>query len=411
MLINLKGINKKRDTMKTMKIMKVCEVCGNRNIEKVLDLGLHPLCDDLVPIEDKRHCHEYPIEIFYCEKCFTAHQGFQVRKELLFTKTYHYRARMTGSVLSGMSELVESTEKRIGNLSGKLVLDIGSNDGSLLDFFKKKGCNTVGVEPTGAAIESKHKTYNTFFDKNSALDVLREVGSPDIITFTNVFAHIENLPLLIDNLKLLVSKRTVIIIENHYLGTILNSCQFDTFYHEHPRTYSYNSFKHIAKSLELNVTDVQFVSRYGGNIRVFIGGGEPTQKIIEEGMFSVLFAKMREDIISWKTETGNMIEELVKTYGPLRAKAFPGRAAILVKLLNLDENLLSAVYEIKGSKKVGNYVPGTRIPILPEKQLYLERDLNLPIINLAWHIPNEVRENLKKNGYIGKVIDIKCLNI
>ena len=68
MLINLKGINKKRDTMKTMKIMKVCEVCGNRNIEKVLDLGLHPLCDDLVPIEDKRHCHEYPIEIFYCEK-------------------------------------------------------------------------------------------------------------------------------------------------------------------------------------------------------------------------------------------------------------------------------------------------------------------------------------------------------
>ena len=91
----------------------------------------------------------------------------------------------------------------------------------------------------------------------------------------------------------------------------------------------------------------------------------------------------------------------------MRAKAFPGRAAILIKLLNLNENHISAVYEIKGSIKVGNYVPGTRIPILPEAELYAKEDLNKPILNLAWHLPSEVRANLLTNGYTGNVIDIK----
>ena len=105
--------------------------------------------------------------------------------------------------------------------------------------------------------------------------------------------------------------------------------------------------------------------------------------------------------------TKHKIYKLVDKYGKLRAKAFPGRAAILIKLLGLTEDHISAVYEIKGSIKVNHYVPGTRIPILPEKKLYLEKDTSLPILNLAWHLPSEVRENLKLNKYRGKIIDIK----
>jgi hypothetical protein len=103
-----------------------------------------------------------------------------------------------------------------------------------------------------------------------------------------------------------------------------------------------------------------------------------------------------------------MIEDLVRKNGLMRAKAFPGRAAILIKLLGLNENHISAVYEIKGSIKVGHYVPGTRIPILPEIVLYAKKDLKKPIINLAWHLPSEVRANLFTNGYTGNVIDIKA---
>ena len=390
-----------------MKKINSCEVCGNKELKAVLDLGMHPLCDDLVPIGDDRVCEEYHIDILFCDKCYTAHQHYQVSKQSLFSKDYHYRARMTGSVLTGMEDLVNSCEKQFGSLSGKTVLDIGSNDGSLLNFFKEKGCNTLGVEPTGAAADSVHFTINDFFDSNVVDLILSKYESIDIITFTNVFAHIEDLNGLLTNLKRLINPNTKVVIENHYIGAVLKTGQFDTFYHEHPRTYSLESFKYVAAKLGLHIVGVGFVTRYGGNIRVFMGNETAEDVTVDETFFEGQFDQIRADVEAWKKEERAFIEDFVKKNGKIRAKAFPGRAAIMIKLLNLNESHISAVYEIKGSIKVNHYVPGTRIPILPEKELYALADQTLPILNLAWHIPKEVRENLAKNGYTGQVYDIK----
>ena len=384
-----------------------CEVCGNQNLQKALDLGRHPLCDDLVPIGSDRICKEYPIEILLCDKCLTAHQRFQIPREDLFPKHYHYRARMTPSVLTGMLGLVLRCEERFGSLQDKLVLDIGCNDGSLLDFFKQHGAKTIGVDPTAAALESKHPTQMAFFEMSVALKILVTDGQPDFITFTNVFAHIEKLAELLAALKVLIGPKTVVVIENHYMGAILDRDQFDTFYHEHPRTYSLESFKYIAKSLGLNLMGAEFPSRYGGNIRVYLGHGESFKvSLIDESQFAHKFKEMATHIADWRKTTRRMIESLVSQHGKLRAKAFPGRAAILIKLLGINENHISAVYEIKGSIKTGHYLPGTRIPILPEADLYTQ-DLTLPILNLAWHLKQEVRDNLASHGYTGTVIDIK----
>ena len=386
-----------------------CEVCGNKDLVRVLDMGMHPLCDDLIPVESDEVCAEHPIDIIYCNECFTAFQNYEVDKTLLFPQSYHYRARMTGSVLAGMKDFVSSAEEKLGDLNGKLVLDIGCNDGSLLNFFEEKGCKTVGIEPTAAAHDSRHTTINAFFDEKSAKEFLESFGFPDIITFTNVFAHINNLPELLENLKMIIGDQTNIVIENHYLGAVLKTDQFDTFYHEHPRTYSQRSFEFISKNLGLHLMDAQYVSRYGGNIRVFMGkDGEaiPSSKDRESVFFSQ-FDQMNTNIKHWQKETKAWIEDYVANNGKIRAKAFPGRAAIMIKMLDLDENHISAVYEIIGSIKVQHYVPGTRIVILPEAELYSLEDQNQPILNLAWHLPVEVRNNLKKNGYTGEVHDIK----
>lgn len=388
--------------------IKICEVCNNQNLSSVLNLGNHPLCDDLVPIGENRICDEYPVEILFCDNCFTAHQRYQVPKEKLFQGSYHYRARMTGSVLTGMLDLVENCEKRFGDLNDKLVLDVGCNDGSLLNYFKLRGCRTIGVEPTDASKDSEHDTLQTYFNKDCSNLILEKYGKPDFITFTNVFAHIGNLPELLDSLSLLISSKTVIVIENHYLGAILNTEQFDTFYHEHPRTYSHESFKYISQSLNLVLLDAQYVSRYGGNIRVYLGKGKPNSKQgSNEKEFKKKFSVLSQNVNSWKVNTYNWISSYNKKNGKIRAKAFPGRAAILIKLLGLNESNISAVYEIKGSIKVSHYIPGTRIPILPESELYNLENQDEPILNLAWHIPGEVRANLTLNNYSGKVMDIK----
>lgn len=392
-----------------MREITTCEVCGSTHLRPVLNLGAHPLCDDLVPIGDKRVCKEYPIEILFCDTCNTAHQRFQVPKATLFPNTYHYRARMTPSVLRFMSELVDECNGKYGPLEGKRVLDIGCNDGSLLNCFKVKGARTIGVDPTGAAIDAEasgHSVIHGFFDETIAADILETIGSPDFITFTNVFAHIEDLRGLVRALRVLIGDNTVVIIENHYMGAILGTNQFDTFYHEHPRTYSVRSFQFIAKSLGLNLENVEFPSRYGGNIRVWMGKGVEGEFVHpDETSFGARFAEIEGHMEAWREATRKAINDYASRHGPIRAKAFPGRAAILIKLLGVDVESISAVYEIEGSIKTGNYVPGTRIPILPEAELFAQ-DKTQPILNLAWHLPAEVRANLARHGYTGEVIDV-----
>ena len=122
------------------------------------------------------------------------------------------------------------------------------------------------------------------------------------------------------------------------------------------------------------------------------------------------FSLLRKNVESWREVKKLFLQEQFKKYGKLRAKAFPGRAAILVKLLGLDENLISAVYEKPGSLKIGHYLPGTRIPICSDDDLFALPDQSMPLINLAWHIPTEIRGYLTEHGYTGEIIDILSLN-
>ena len=384
----------------------------------MLDLGRHPLCDDLVEVGSDRVCNEYPIEILYCGKCVTAHQRFQVPKRELFPRTYHYRSRFTADVLNGMSALVDATEKRLGTLEGKLVLDVGCNDGSLLDFFRKKGARTIGIEPTDAYRDGMghgHELINGFFSPDTARDIRSKHGQPDVITFTNVFAHIENLPEVLEGLRILMSPTTMLVIENHYLGAVLDRHQFDTFYHEHPRTYSLTSFRTIARSLGAELAAVEFPSRYGGNIRVFMGGPNAAasadaaslSRVLEEEQgFGPRLRAMQAEVKKWQADMRARIESIVGRHGRVPGKAFPGRAAILVKLLGVDQDSIDAVYEKPGSMKIGHYLPGTRIPIRSDDDFFAQPSQPDVMLNLAWHISAEIQSYLRKNGYRGEIVDI-----
>ena len=401
---------------------QICEVCHSDDLVTVLDLGNHPLCDDLLKIGAKEKCEEFHIEIALCNNCLTAHQLHPVPKRKLFPSSYHYRSSLTQDVLNGMKGLVARTKERFGQLDGKTVVDIGSNDGSLLKFFKNEGCRVFGVEPTGAAkdaIENGIRTLNDFFDPQAAEKILEEIGYPDFITFTNVFAHIEDMESLIKAVQVLMGKNTRLIIENHYLGAVLDRFQFDTFYHEHPRTYSTHSFIEIAKRLDRNVEAVEYPARYGGNIRVFIGPRSPAPVDAEalknalerEVGFLIKFEEMRVVIKEWLENRDALLSKVKSTDGKLFCKAFPGRAAILIKLLGLSANDISAVFEQPHSMKVGNYLPGTAIPILSEDDMASLAPPPRAILNLAWHISDEINSYMKAvdKGY--ECVDIFSPNL
>ena len=395
-----------------LKKTNVCEICNKESLKTVLDLGRHPLCDDLIPIGNKKKNKLYKINICFCNNCFTAFQKFNVSKIKLFPKSYHYRAKLTKDVTNGMKNLVFEVKKKVKNLKKKKVLDIGCNDGSLLDLFKKEGCTTIGIEPTNAykdANRNKHNIYNNYFAKEVIKKIKKKYQKIDIITFTNVFAHIENFRDLIDNLKELCSVETLIVIENHYLGAVIKKNQFDTFYHEHPRTYSLKSFLKMQELLNMKLTYVSFPKRYSGNIRVFFETkGESVnynKHKKKEKKFMKQLTGMKVKIKKWKNKKLKLIKKITSEYGPLPAKAFPGRAAIILKLLNLSNKTIKCVYEKNNSPKINNYVPGTRIPIISEKNLFKENS-KIPIINLAWHIPEEIKNYLIKLGIKNPLINI-----
>jgi hypothetical protein len=210
----------------------------------------------------------------------------------------------------------------------------------------------------------------------------------------------------------LLAPNTVVVIENHYLGSVLARNQFDTFYHEHPRTYSAASFEHVSRSLQIPLLRTEFPARYGGNIRVFLGNSDLGNKVVatsaqqREARFVDDFKDLQQNVQRWRETKARSLREHVQKSGRMRAKAFPGRAAILVRLLGLNEEMISAVFEKPGSLKVGHYVPGTRIPIVSDETLFSMPDQDKPILNLAWHIADEIRGYLSAHGYSGPVVDV-----
>lgn len=397
----------------------ICEVCNSNISNKIfLNLGKQPLCDDLIKINSKKISRLYKLELIYCNNCFTVHQKYQVPKKKLFPKSYHYRSNLTKDVLDGMKNFsFQCTRYIASNKKKPVVLDIGSNDGSLLDLFKKKGYVTIGVEPTNACKSKnnkKHNIYNNYFDLELALKIKKDFKEIDLITFTNVFAHIEDLIQLIKSLKILIGKNTILAIENHYLGSIVNKFQFDTFYHEHPRTYSLNSFNFIAKKLELPLFNFTFTKRYGGNIRVFLGNRKQSdlnklklnQTIKNEKKFKNNLYRFQKKIDVWKIKTKKLLIKQLNYQDKLYFKAFPGRASILINLLELNHDKIYGVFEKNNSPKVGNYIPGTRIKIFNDKVLFKLKEKPKVVVNLAWHISNEIRDYLKKNKIKSKVLDI-----
>ena len=398
-----------------MKETTRCEVCNNTHLTSVMDLGMHPLPDDLVPIGDTRRCEKYPIEVLYCGNCNMALQRWELPKKQLFFPEYHYRASNTKDVLDGMEQLVQSVETGQGPVKGLKVLDIGCNDGSLLDAFRRRDAVTFGIEPTNAAQEAiarGHCVYQTFFDQDEATRFVARHGHPDIITFTNVFAHIEDLPGLLAALGILRSLNTIIVIENHYLGSVLEKKQFDTFYHEHLRTYSFQSFQQIAKNMDMFIKSVEFPARYGGNIRVMFASTGFNAGVALERSFGADLVKLGTQVGEWRQRKGAaLMKEIMHENGhaapifaPIPAAAFPTRAAILFGLLGFDERHISAVYEA-GSKSPGTTLPGHRIPIFSDKDFPWDTYTG-PVVNMAWHIPKEIEANWRRRGFAGKMIQI-----
>lgn len=409
-------MNKKTTKGKYVGHVSECQICRSKSLKLILSLGHHPVPQEYLT-KEKLHEVEatYPLNLVYCGGCGLVQIDYIVPPEIVFPPDYPYRTGLTNMLIKNFQTLSD-TLNEAGYVKEKgLIVDIGSNDGTLLSFFKDKGMRVVGVEPTKAAdVANKNKipTIKAFFSKESVANVLKKYGPADIITATNVFAHINDTASLVKNVKKLLSKDGVFVSESQYLVDIIEKLEFDTIYHEHLRFYTLRPLKKMFDDAGLSVVDAERISAAGGSIRVYTKKGkhpmsQRAKDLMEAeekmGLYDFdLYQKFAEKITKAKHSLVSMLLNLKKEGVRIVGLTSSCRSNTLLGFMKIGNDILDYTGEKQGSPKIGMFTPGTHISVVDEARIIKDQPEYLLV--LSWHIGDELVKIMKKAGYKGKFI-------
>ena len=395
-----------------------CQVCNSKKIDLVFDLGHQPLADDL---RDENKKDEkaifYPIKIYFCKKCILLQNNCIVGDYKLYGKNYHYRPGISKTVVENQYNLASNLKNKYKLTSDDLIVDVGSNDGTLLNQFKILNCkNLVGIEPTNTIKFQKKLKINSvqkFFNIKTANYVSKKYDKAKLIVTTNVFAHSNNMSEFITGLKKLISKDGIFVVENHYLLDVIKKNQFDTFYHEHLRTYSLKSLINLMSYYGFKIIDAYTSERYGGNIQAhFVLKNNLRKK--SRNVNNILLKEKKFKLN--KLETYKKFKNKIDHHGKILnqfleknknknivAKAFPARAAVIIHYYSFLKKYVKYIAEQKTSLKLNKYVAGTNLKIISSTQMQKQKpDI---VIILAWHLFDPIytkwiKKGLKKTKFI-----------
>jgi len=399
---------------KKSKTINRCQISGANDLETIISLGFLPPVNKMQKVNSKKEeTTFFPVELMYSKFSKLVQLNNLVDKSILFPKEYPYTSSTTKILRENFKELYEECSRLISLESDDLIIDIGSNDGNLLNNFKKNH-KVLGVTPENIGRIAIKKGINTlikYFDTKTSKYIFKKFGKAKIVTATNVFAHIENVRDLMNNILRVLKTDGVFITESHYLMPLIKELQYDTIYHEHLRYYSLLSLKFLFEKYNLSIFHAKKIPTHGGSIRVYAAKkgkfkvlGSVKKILDEERNFLNWknFRKFRYDVVKSKLNLYKILNKIVKRKDKIYGIGAPSRASTLINYLGLTNEIMQHVCEIEGSYKIGNYMPGTNIPIVSEKKLYQDKPQYAML--LSWHISKELISNLRKKGFKGKFI-------
>ena len=387
-----------------------CQICNTKKIIPVLDFGFQPLADDLLKENNKNNLSiSYPIKLYLCKSCRLVQNNFIVGDKKLYNKDYHYRPGISKTVENNLFNLAEKLIELYSLEKNDLIVDVGCSDGTLLNSFKKLGFqNVVGVEPTNTYKIAKKKgifTINSFFNKKSSSQILKKFGKAKLITTTNVFAHTGELKEFISGVNKTLSNNGIFVVENHYLKDIIEKVQFDSFYHEHLRTYSLKSLIKLLKYYKLNIIDAYTTERYNGNIQAHFSKNKSLKitknvKLIMQKENNAkldhlnTYVKFSNKVEKAKTDLFNYINK--NSNKTIIGKSYPARASVILNYFSFLKDKMKFIAEQPTSLKLNHYIAGTNIKIVDSK--ILKKNKPNIIIIFAWHLFKEIKDKWKSKG-------------
>jgi len=396
--------------------VEACQVCGHEPLNAVLSLGYMPPVNQMVAIGTVAYQQPwFPTKLLHCPNCDLVQLGLAVDPAIIFPPEYPYTSGTTKLLRDNFAELQREAASMLGLGSDDLVVDIGSNDGTLLANFKAAGHRALGIEPTDVGDIANGRgipTIKRYFGIDAAREVKREHGAARVVTAANCFAHIEDVHAIVDGIVEMLGPDGVFISESHYLIGLIDTLQYDTIYHEHLRYYSLASLKHLLEMHELEVFHARPIPSHGGSIRVYAArrGTRTVQESVRRMLaaeprgdaLAKRLAEFKRDVMLSKLRLLSLLRELKEKGARIAGISAPSRASTLVNYVGLDEAIIDYVCEVPGSLKIGKYMPGTQIPVVDETRLFADQPDAAVIF--SWHIADELAPKLRAKGFRGRLI-------
>lgn len=390
-----------------LRVRSTCRSCGSSELERFLDLGEVPLANSfLVPSEANRAEPRFPLEVHFCSACSLVQLRHVVSPEVLFSH-YLYRTGTNTTIFEHNQRLAEHVTQSLGLTSEDLVLEVASNDGSLLSCFRQRGIRVLGVDPARNIAELARlagvETWAEFFDARVAEQVRREIGPARAVIANNVLAHVDDTVGLLEACRSVLAPGGFVVVEVPYLAEMLERLEYDTIYHEHLCYFSVTALVRLFERAGLHLHRVERIPIHGGSLRLWAGDGRPNGKDDSVQMLLTQERACGLDRLDPYMEFAYRVEQNRRRLTDLLADlkrqgksvagyGAPAKGNTLLSYCGLTTDNIPYTVD-RSELKVGKLTPGSRIPILPVETVF-QRQPDFVLI-LAWNFAGEIMEFLQ----------------
>ncbi len=380
-----------------------CRLCGSTRLSRVLELAPTPPANALVPESALGRPQEtFPLDVFFCGDCTHVQLLDVVDPSALF-EHYVYVSGTSPVFVRHFEDYARDVRDRFAPAPGSLVVDIGSNDGTLLGFFKESGHAVLGIDPAGEiaaqATRNGIETWPEFVTPALARKIKEARGGAGVVTANNVFAHADDLRGMAEGIRALLADDGVFVFEVSYLADVYEKTLFDTIYHEHLAYHTVKPLRRFLQTVGLEMIEAFRTDSHGGSLRgvaQILGGPRPVGASVEEriGLEKRLGLDRAETLVSFaasidalKAELGRLLRGLKDDGKTIAGFGAPAKATTLMHHFGIGPETIDFIIDDSPLKQ-GLYSPGFHIPIVPAEALY-ERKPDYALI-LAWNFARPI---------------------
>ena len=385
-----------------------CRFCAAPLRHTFVDLGMSPLCESYLTASQLNQLEPfYPLHAWVCDQCFLVQVEEYVRPDDIFSN-YAYFSSYSDSWLRHAETYTELMIRRFGLTELSQVIELGSNDGYLLQYFVARGIRALGIEPAAnvaqVAIDKGMPTLVTLFRATVARELAAAGTQADLLVGANVLAQVSDLNDFVAGMKILLKPHGVITIEFPHLMRLIEENQFDTIYHEHFSYFSFTTAERIFAAHGLALFDVEELPTHGGSLRIYARHAEDPSKPIgtrvielrareEMAGFSHLerYASFTEQVKETKRRLLDFLITAKRQGKSVAGYGAPGKGNTLLNYCGIRGDFLDYTVD-RSPHKQGKFLPGTHVPIFrPDKIRETRPDY---VLILPWNLKDEIMEQM-----------------